>query len=115
MEQGWGFLHKEPVLLGSQEIERPNCLLHVSFTNERKGVKDQGVRRETLGVGGWLGVDLRSNWQARVCVVEMEKRDIAEGCRKYDGDGWGEGGSSHLESLLEEVRKKCKESSGKGI
>lgn len=25
-----------------------------------------------------------------VCVVEMEKRDIAEGCRKYDRGGWGE-------------------------
>lgn len=27
----------------------------------------------------------------------------------------GKGGSSHLGALLEEVRKKCKESSGKGI
>jgi len=27
----------------------------------------------------------------------------------------GKGGSSHLRALLEEVGKKCKESSGKGI
>lgn len=41
MEQGWGSVHKDRVLLCSQETERrPNFHLRVrSFTSERRGEK----------------------------------------------------------------------------
>lgn len=41
----------------------------------------------------------------------MWQRDTGQ---TTESDG-GKGGSSRLRSLLEEVRKKCKESSGKGF
>lgn len=72
------------------------------------------MKRETLGEGDSTG-HLEILTDPYVCVVEMGKWNIAEGCRKYEGVAWGKGGSSCFGALVEEVRKKCKESSGKGI
>lgn len=92
MGQGWGSVHKDQVLLGSWETEQTQLPLCVrSFTSERKRGEGQGVRRETLGVGGWLQKTPQSNWQAHVCVAEMGKGYVAEGCRKYDGVRCGKG------------------------
>lgn len=49
------------------------------------------MRREALGVGVWLGVDLWSDQQAHVCIAEMEKGDVADGYREDDGVGWRKG------------------------
>lgn len=50
-----------------------------------------------------------------VCVVETEKGNVADRCRKDGGIRWGKRDSSHLRALLKEARKKCEEYSGKGI
>lgn len=74
------------------------------------------MRRETVGVGGHLEMDFWSHWQAVcVCVVETEKGNVADRCRKDGGIRWGKRDSSHLRALLKEARKKCEEYSGKGI
>lgn len=116
IEHHWGSVHKNWVLLMGDRAD-PACLGCQKSYKWKEDGKDQRVRRETLGVGWWFQrTSLKRLGGPCVCCRGGEggcSRGMQEiQCMESDG---GRGGSSCIRAFLEEVRKKCKESGGKGI